>query len=473
MSLAELLENSLGKSINQICQNNFHHSGLNHCAHFVSHILEMDFSFNCRDFHGGNNKSANVRVHEVFPRCPRVGKFEDRPADRPVLVFVTRRDVVDLINKRMQNIPEKHIGILSNGRVYHYSNSNDKVVKWTPTEFITRFEAAYSGTQGLFFGTFPGSDLILDVDTSGATVTQGIAFELKTDDGKWSARAAATNDPDWFYVGRETKDDRKKYYGIYQKTNEYYGPKFDAADYVDTLGHWAYLLHATAYCESKNFFNLPNTYDRAKFTFGFYQLAAHTPKDNLILLFRRLTELEQSGQYFPELKMIDGKLHRVKQDGSSTNLEEAMPTGPRNASQLQLFMNYLNPNRKPIEEQEVLQIARLMHWTVNDPAFRQLQVAVSINILQRKMSQIYNGWYQLHGKSDTLCTLIADIHHQGRASRVKVAAALGSRQPEDALIDINPTYAGRATALREIIGELKADGKLGQKKYDAMGNEFV
>ena len=149
-----------------------------------------------------------------------------------------------------------------------------------------------------------------------------------------------------------------------------------------------------------------------------------------------------------------------------------MQTGPNNADQLQLFMNYLNPNREPIEVQEVLQIARLMHWTVNDPQFRQLQVIVSSEILQRKMTKLYNNWYNLNGRSDIICALVADIHHQGRASKSKVAAALNSANPENALLCVNPTYAGREADLRYIINELKKSGKLGYKRYDAANNEF-
>lgn len=99
----------------------------------------------------------------------------------------------------------------------------------------------------------------------------------------------------------------------FRKANEYYGPKFNHADYTATLDHWAYLLYASGYCESKNFFNVFNTYDRAKFTYGFYQLAAHTPNDNLILLFRRLVNLDLAKQYFPELTLINGRLHRVNE----------------------------------------------------------------------------------------------------------------------------------------------------------------
>lgn len=474
MSLQTDLDNALGKSINNICPNKFHDHDSNHCAHFVSHILDLDFSYHCKEFKGGNHPGANIRVHEVFARCPLVGRFEDRPTDREVLVFVTRHDVVDLANKKMQNIPQKHIGILSDGHVYHYSNSQDKVVRWTPAKFHTEFENIYAGKQALFFGTVPGSDMFLDIDTTGESVTHSIGFELKREaDTRWFAKAVNADDSDWFYVGRETKDDAKQYYGIFQKMNEYHGPKFNHADYTATLDHWAYLLYATGYCESKNFFNVFNTYDRAKFTYGFYQLAAHTPDDNLILLFRRLVNLDLAKQYFPELTLINGKLHRINEDGGSTDLETVMQTGPNNAKQLQLFMNYLNPNRKPIEEQEVLQVARLMHWTVNDPAIRQLQVTVAGEILQNKMSRRYSQWYPLHGKTDTICTVIADIHHQGRANREKVQNALRSSNPENALLSVNPNYANREADLRHIVNELKAAGKLGQKRYDGANNEFI
>ncbi|HKY04528.1 MAG TPA: hypothetical protein VJQ56_06545 [Blastocatellia bacterium] len=474
MGLRTDLDNALGKSIDDICPNNFHNHASNHCAHFVSHVLDLDFSFNCREFQGGGQPGANIRVHEIFSRCPLVGKFEDRPADREVLVFVTRHDIVDIANKEMQNIPQKHIGILVDGNIYHYSNTQDKVVKIAPAAFLSQFDAIYAGSQALFYGTVPGSDIILNIDTTGASVAQGIGFELKREaDTRWFARAVNATDSNRFYVGRETKNDAKQYYGIYQKTNEYYGPKFNHADYTATLDHWAYLLYATGYCESKNFFNVFNTYDRAKFTYGFYQLAAHTPNDNLILLFRRLVGLNLAKQYFPELTLIDGKLHRINEDGGSTDLETVTQTGPNNANQLQLFMNYLNPNRKPIEEQEVLQVARLMHWTVNDPAIRELQVRVAGEILQNKMSRRYSQWYPLHGKSDTICALVADIHHQGRASRVKVKNALNAANPENALLKVNPNYASREADLRDVVNELKAAGKLGQKKYDAATNEFI
>ncbi|MEP5758696.1 MAG: hypothetical protein ABJ327_05155 [Litoreibacter sp.] len=47
---------------------------------------------------------------------------------------------------------------------------------------------------------------------------------------------------------------------------------------------------------------------------------------------------------------------------------------------------------------------------------RLLQVEVSNSILQHKMESLYARWYNLDGHSDVVCSVIADIHHQGRAS---------------------------------------------------------
>lgn len=471
--LKDKLDSALGKSIDKICPNNFHDLSANHCAHFVSHMVGLEFSFNCKDFKGGSKQPGNIRVHEIFAKCPKVGKFEDAPTGRPVLAFVTRESNVDLANKTMGNIPQKHIGIFIDGHIYHYSNTPDQVVRWTPKKFLDTFEAIYAGKQGLFFGIIPGSDLQLHVDPTGTSVTRGIAFELSKRDGnKWFARATNANDNQEFFVGREILDSNRKFFGIFRKTSEYSGPQFDPEDYVADIDHWAYLLAATGFCESSNFFNVFNTYDRAKFTFGFYQLAAHTPNDNLILLFRKLVALDRAKDYFPDLSPINGRLYRVAADGSTTDLEEAMGTGPNGQSQLQLFMNYLNPFRETIEEQEVLQVARLIHWTANDKEFRLLQVSVANEILQGKMSERYKRWYDLDGKSDLICAIIADIHHQGRASKNKVKAALISNNPVEALITVNPNETGRIRNLRTVINDLVSKGKLGQKQYNAALNEF-
>lgn len=462
------LEAALGKSIDMICPNNFHDPNQNHCAHFVSHMANLTFSFNCVEFKGGDKQPGNVRVNEIFEKCPKVGRFDDANHSEVQLVFVTRKNNVDLARKKMGNIPQKHIGIFCDGMVYHYSNTLDKVVKWTPSKFLDNFQAVYSGDQGLFFGAIPGFDLLLNVRPSGELVSNGIPFKLEQRNGKWIGQALSGLNQEEFLIGKEVNNLAKEYHGIYIPVSEYYGEKYKATEYTDEIDHWAHLIDATAHCESKRFMNLVNSYDRAKFTFGFYQLAAHTPRDNLILLFRELMTLPRVKEYFPELQMHNGTLHRIDNNGGMSNLETEVD------GQLQFFMDFLNPRRKLIDEQEILHAARLIHWTAHDPACRSAQVRISAEILQQKMSARYNQWYKLNGQDDTICTIIADIHHQGRASKNIVKEALSSTNKEKALLTVNNhQYQARNERLAAKIKEMKAANILGNKVYDAALNEFV
>src|ERR1044072_658956 len=128
------LEALLGKSITDLCGNRFHDSNANHCAHFVSHALGFTFSFNCAEYLGGKKEGANIRVHELFAQCPRVGWWEDADEKCDQLVFVIRRDAVDLSRKKMQNIPQKHVGIYSDGMGYHYSDARGRGGEQKPDE---------------------------------------------------------------------------------------------------------------------------------------------------------------------------------------------------------------------------------------------------------------------------------------------------------------------------------------------------
>ena len=298
MTIVANLESLLGKDIKDICGNGFDDPNLNHCAHFVSHAMGLNFSFNCAQMTGGHNAPANIRVHEVFAQCPRVGKWEDADTSVMQLIFVTRKDVVNIATKTMQNIPQKHIGIYSSGNVYNYSNTNDRVVKQSVSDFLARFQAIYTGDQGLFFGEIPGSDLHLTVDLSGASVATGTSFSFRNQGKQWFATRSDIPGEQEFYVGSEVIQPSRNFYGLFHPVPSYYGPVYDATQYVSTLDQWAYLLDVTAVCESKLRLNLINTYDRARFTFGFYQLAAHTPKDNLILLFRQHSWPPSFSHYF-------------------------------------------------------------------------------------------------------------------------------------------------------------------------------
>lgn len=473
--ITQRLEGLLGKNINQICPNGFHDAGMNHCAHFVGHAMGLASPYNCAMHMGGRKEAANIRVHETFAQCSKVGYWADADTSRPQLCFVTRKDVVSVPGKTMGNIPQKHIGVFSDGMVYHYSNSADKVVKQTPTAFLATFEATYAGTQGLYFGYPAEKNLTLKVAATGLGVPAAVkAFELIGPEGKdWRARLKG--DVESFFVGRQTLDAAKGYFGLFFPGSTYYGPTYAGADYEDVLGPWAYLLEATGWCESQNRFNLINTYDRAKFTFGFYQLAAHTPRDNLILLFRALFADPQMAGYFPELKLVDGRLHRVDPVLGETDLEEEFDVGGE--MELQFFMNYLNPRRRELDPQEILHSARLIHWANTSKSMRDIQVEVANGILQKKMSQRYQPWFNLDGRSDIICLVVADIMHQGRGGsqgKTQVRKALAATDPLEALLAIGATsYAQRIRDLRAVITRLKAAQKLGTRRYSAARNEFV
>lgn len=464
----------LGKNINRICDNRFHANDANHCAHFVSHATGLEFSYNCRDYQGGHKPGANIRVHEIFAECPRVGRWEDANAAVDQLIFVTRKDVVNIATKTMQNIPQKHIGVYQNGFVFHYSNTDDKVVKQTVSDFYARFQAAYSGDQGLFFGELPTSDLALTVDFTAAAVTHPFAFSLRKEDGRWLGKRADVAGSPEFYIGKEVIQPSKNFFGIFQPADTYYGPTYDAERFVSTVDHWAYLLDVTGYCESKNRLNLINTYDRARFTYGFYQLAAHTPNDNLILLFRAALRDPDFQNIFPDLELRGGKVFRVAQDGTATDLEHETFDAATEEMQLKNFMTYLNPRRTEIDDQEILQCARVIWWANTFAMSADVQLAVANSILQRKMSERYARWYErLDGASDIICAIVADIHHQGRGKRTTVKAALAESNKVKALLAIGASgNAERVEALKTRIKKWQDAGALGIKKYDASLNEF-
>lgn len=140
-----------GKHIKEICGNNYADENDNHCAHFVSHVMGFGFGATCRSMSTGKAPGACIRVHEVFAMCPEVGAWSDLSATS-CLVFVTDKSNVDLRGKTMVNVPRKHVGIYVNGTIWHYSNSQSKVVTQVPSEFVHHYAGA---GIALFWGTFP------------------------------------------------------------------------------------------------------------------------------------------------------------------------------------------------------------------------------------------------------------------------------------------------------------------------------
>ena len=475
------LSDTLNKTITDFCQNNFTGTVENHCAHFVCHVLELDAGYDCKTHKNGSHPGACLRVQELFPECPQVGNWNNAPQGMKI-VFVTDKSNVDLVAHTMRNVPNKHVGIFSNGNVYHYSNSQDIVIRQTPSEFLARFQSVYGGDQGLFFGTFPSAAKVPDPETGVSPVVSPVTVsnlavtgpsptirKVTVSAGKFDYFAKLPDVAE-YYVARNTKYESLR--GLMQPMSKLNGPRYTIPAFAEEYGTVAGMLGVISAGESSGYFNRLNTYDRAAFTFGFFQLAAHTPNDNLILLFRRAAgENSAFKALFPDLELIDGVLHRDLGTHSVT-LEKQYPR-PGNPSEKNLkdFMTYLNADGESIDDTELSTSARLVHLANSDEAFNQLQVNVAAQITMRKLRSLYSIWYNLNGASDLICTAIADIHHQGRGKKTEVKKALSSASTVkgrvNALCKIGQAaHAGRCATLKQALAKAEADGHLGTTVFD-------
>ena len=147
------LDRYLGKPIGEICQNGYASVHDNHCAHFVAHVLGYHFGVTCQTMGNGKGPGATLRVQDLFPRCHSLGAWSLRPASlKSCLVFITRASNVNLPARSMANVPRKHVGIFLDGLIWHYSNSQQRVVKQLPAQFANHYP---SPDNAMFFGTLP------------------------------------------------------------------------------------------------------------------------------------------------------------------------------------------------------------------------------------------------------------------------------------------------------------------------------
>lgn len=241
------------------------------------------------------------------------------------------------------------------------------------------------------------------------------------------------------------------------------GQKYDRAAFRPAHGFWADFIHPTAMVEGGLYHTL-NTYDRARFTFTFLQYAAHVPNGDFVRYFRALLELPQAIEYFPDLRYNENRICRIVDDGLEP-LESDTSTDP--------LMNYLNPTAQAVEDTEVIQAAKLIHWAQNDAEHRRVQIEVGIQHMKENLAR-YAAQYQLDGASDTVCMLVVDIRHQGRAKSSAIIAALASADPVEALLQLGePKYHERVLGLRREIKNLTNDGTLGQHIYSVAARDFV
>ena len=216
--------------------------------------------------------------------------------------------------------------------------------------------------------------------------------------------------------------------------------------------------------ESNGHFDTLNTYDAARFSFSLLYWAAHAPNDHFTLLLRDLLQLPNAKAYFPDLALKEDFIYQHTQE-YDVPLETQATTEP--------LMRYLNPTPEEVTVQELVNSAKFIHWSQNDPLHRDLQVDFAIRSVKKNLSQ-YNRLYKLDGVSDKACIVIADIRHHGRARSREIIEALDSNDPYTNLLKIRrDRFNERIDTLQSAIEMLEKDGKLGINHYDAAKGIFV
>jgi hypothetical protein len=300
-----------------------------------------------------------------------------------------------------------------------------------------------------------------EVDTVAEITKNGKTFEARTASG-FS-----------FIIGSaiDFTDDMKRT-GLFQgpsaiKASMQFGV-YEAASYVESFGPWAHFIEPTLTAEGGARFATINTYDRAAFTFGAPQLAAHTPNANFIEYFRLLLASRDADRHFPELSLranAAGQTTVHLADGAGfkdleTVIEVTRPNGKKE-KQLAFLMSYLNSSPTAVDDAELRASARLMNWLRLEPRAKELQIKVFIDAARAKLARAKRKIASFTGEDWRIALWIMDIGHQGRGSLDDVAKALASDKPEAQLRLIGaPKYQTRIDTVSAAMGKLQNLGVL-------------
>lgn len=158
------LSASLNKNIDEICTFSISkNANQNHCAHYVSHMLGYELGGpTCKNFTWEDrqkpDRGATLRVDDLFNQSSETGLLADKPATlTDCLVFVTLTSNVRKQGARliMGDNSRKHVGILTQGSVWNYSNGRDKVTSDQLDAFKMKFTQSYKkagDTVEFYFG---------------------------------------------------------------------------------------------------------------------------------------------------------------------------------------------------------------------------------------------------------------------------------------------------------------------------------
>jgi hypothetical protein len=105
-------------------------------------------------------KGATIRVNDLFGACKTKDALNNKPAALgECLIFVTLNTNITKAGQQLTKStqPKKHVGILYMGKVWNYSNSQNRVVADLLAAFQTKFTNAYKtagATVEFYYGKF-------------------------------------------------------------------------------------------------------------------------------------------------------------------------------------------------------------------------------------------------------------------------------------------------------------------------------
>jgi hypothetical protein len=158
-----------GKTVPQFCNCGYVDMHQNHCAHFVSHVLDIEVGLLCGNMAWGTQgRGVSLRVNAVFNYCTTRGRWDDAsqvPADvaacNAFLMFATTSDNVSGAGATltMGSSRHKHVGIHRAGMVWNFSNNHahPQVIGETAAAFRQRLTGVYGAHTKFVYGYRPDS----------------------------------------------------------------------------------------------------------------------------------------------------------------------------------------------------------------------------------------------------------------------------------------------------------------------------
>ncbi|WP_287128455.1 hypothetical protein [Candidatus Cyanaurora vandensis] len=381
-----------------------------------------------------------------------------------------------VVSMELAEVTSTWLRLCANGDVYLMCD-NTALQKFITDNEAAKLRAVLDDiTDGDF--PFPGTFQLASADTSSEAnimlVVSSPAIQV-TVRSSGSSFFAQVNGSTQFFVGKRVSFRPRPGVTLFGLRNiESSGAvRYQPEDWVEKFGFWAFFILPITKVESAGgLFHCLNTYDRARFTIGFLQYAAHVANGDFVKFFRKVLSTPLGQSYFPDLTLVGGIIHQIV-NGNTVSLEV-----PNSKGELGQLMAYLNPSLDRVDDVEVVQAAKFVHLIDQHKAIQELQVSCGVDHIKTAL-KLYDSKLALDGVSDRVCLVIVDIFHQGRSKFATVREILNDFVGDkdgayDRLIRIGAAnFSERVNGLDGAIKSLVAQGKLGGKTYSKSQGEFV